>query len=355
MNKLFLAVAIAFIVSCTSGKPESKTVREKESLQFMEVTLTSPTSNSLRGISVLDDDNAWLSGAKGTILMTTDAGQNWQLLTSPDNDSLDFRSIHAFDANTAIVASAGFPSRIYKTSNAGETWNLVYENSDSAAFINSIAFRNDQSGIALGDQLNGRHLMLQTNDAGDSWTLIDSSFIPKPLTVENAFAASGSCIALLNDDYFIGFGGEKSRIFSSLNNNDWQATPTPMKAGLPSQGIYSIASGAELLMAVGGDYTTPDSSHSPIYSNDTGKTWHKSSGKLSGYRSVVDYAEQAKTWVAAGTNGIDVSTDKGKSWRKMSDQDINTLRFAPNSTRAFAASKNGELFILDVKLTLKKY
>jgi len=334
-------------ISCVK-KQHKKDVELKVEL----INQVSPTTKSLRGISVLDSETAFMSGAGGTILKTADGGVNWMQLNAPDNDSLDYRSIYAFSKNTAIIVSAGFPARVYKTSNSGKSWNLVYENNDSAAFLNSIAFKNEKEGIIMGDQLKGRHVILRTGNGGETWKRIDSIDVPKPLRVENAFAASGSCIAISKTGrFFIGFGGENTRIFSSVNGYKWKAKTTPMVHGTASRGIYSIAaSGKGQIMAVGGDYTYPDSSYFPIISLTNGKSWVNTKAKASGYRSVIDYSQKNNVWLTGGTNGIDLSQDHGKNWSKISNYNINTLQFAPNSSRAFAGNSKGEIVIIEVSI-----
>ncbi len=346
MNKnyfrfLYLIAIIAFS-ACNTPKASDSTFNN---LKIEIEDIESPTGNSIRGISAVDSNIIWLSGSKGTILKSTNGGLNWEQLEAPDNDSLDFRSVLAFSASSAIIVSAGFPARAYRTKDGGSTWNLVYENKDSAAFMNSIAFKNEREGIIMGDQLKGRHLILRTGDGGETWKRIDSVDVPKPLKVENAFAASGSCIAVSKSGrFFIGFGGEETRIFSSVNGYKWKAKTTPFFHGEPTNGIYSIAaSGSGKIMGVGGDYTQVDSSRFPIISTTDGKSWVKTKGKTGGFRSIVDYSAKGKFWVCGGTNGLEMSTDDGKSWTKFSFQNINTLRFLPKTTTAIGASSKGEI------------
>lgn len=355
MKAIIYFLPFLSLFACQNPKEETIQTSEEIELEVDIRKLNSPVQSSLRGISVLSEEVAWLSGAKGSILMTMDGGNNWAKIPAPDRDSLDFRSVHAFSEMEAIIVSAGFPARVYKTLNAGKSWGLMYENMDSAAFMNSIAFKNEKEGIIMGDQLNGRHLILKTADGGNSWERLDSVNVPKPLKVENAFAASGSCITISESGkYVIGFGGEQTRIFKSDDGNQWNAISTPMYHGSPSSGIYSIASSGEgQIMAVGGDYTLADSSHYPIISVDNGESWIETKGQVSGYRSVIAYSQKEKVWLTGGTNGMDLSYDHGDTWSNISDANVNTLRFAPNSSKAYAGTSEGEILLIDISVQFK--
>src|SRR5690242_19761850 len=89
---------------------------------------TSNTSASLRGVSVVNANVVWASGTGGTFLRTTDGGVTWQPGTVAGAEKLDFRDVHAVDANTAYLLSIGNGnnSRIYKTTDAGKNWSLQY-------------------------------------------------------------------------------------------------------------------------------------------------------------------------------------------------------------------------------------
>lgn len=348
--------SILLLFSCNSNIKKEVSQEQDTELNISIKRLNSPVSSSIRGISCLDSTTIWLSGAKGTIIRSLDGGDTWKQLAPPDNDSLDFRDVEAFSKDEAIIASAGYPSRVYRTVNGGENWSLVHENKDSAAFMNSIAFKSQYEGFILGDQLNGRHLILHSEDKGVSWKRIDSADVPKPLPIENGFAASGSCIAInKNGNLFIGLGGEQTRVFSSLNGLKWSATTTPMIHGNNgASGIYSIAHGNNMLIAVGGNYSLPDSTHFPIISTNNGKSWTHTKGEVKGYRSIVDYSEKENLWVCGGTNGLDLSTDNGGTWEMFSTENINTLQFLPHTSRAIVANSKGNILILDFHLTIKE-
>ncbi|MEQ8908221.1 MAG: YCF48-related protein [Vicingaceae bacterium] len=339
-----ILLLLCFVFACQNSKIDKHSTDVKIEEQ------NSPTNESIRGISVIDSNVVWLSGSGGTILQTENGGKEWKLIPAPDQDSLDFRDIHAFSAQEAIVVSAGFPARVYRTEDAGKHWNLVYENKDSSAFMNSIHFRNHEQGIIFGDQLSGCHLVLQTLNKGKSWKRISCENLPKPLKVENGFAASGSCITSTSKGkYIIGLGGEKSRVFTSPKGNVWQANVTTLGGGSQSRGIYSIASGSGLVIALGGDYTKVDSTYSVSISKNQGKSWTKG-GEVSGYRSAIDYSPLLDAWLAVGSNGVDLSEDGGQYWEKAAELDLNTIQFDHFSKYAWAAGSDGSLYKLSIKI-----
>ena len=139
----------------------------------------SNTSADLRGIHSLGNGIAWASGSEGTILRTTDNGQHWQhCAIPPAAEHLDLRGIQAFDAQTAIVLSSGKGdlSRLYKTTDACQTWTLIFTNPDQEGFWDTIQFTSSHHGFLLGDPVTRQgeqsaHVFLEeTSDGGLTWT-----------------------------------------------------------------------------------------------------------------------------------------------------------------------------------------
>ena len=115
-----------------------------------------PTTASLRGLSVVSEQVAWASGSAGTVLRTTDGGATWTKRSVPQADSLDFRSLQALSAEEAFVLSAGAPALLYHTIDGGTTWQLRYENRRPGIFFDALAFWDTTHGIAMSDPVNGQ-------------------------------------------------------------------------------------------------------------------------------------------------------------------------------------------------------
>jgi hypothetical protein len=75
---------------------------------------------------------------------------------------------------------------------------------------------------------------------------------------------------------------------------------------------------------VGGNYEKPnEAKNSLAFTSDGGETWKPGPG-LAGYRSGVVYVDK-KTIIAVGTNGTDMSTDGGETWRRIGTEDLNAV------------------------------
>lgn len=312
----------------------------------------SHTTASLRGLSVLSDEVAWASGSDGTYLITKDGGKNWQAAKVPDADTLDFRSVQAFSENEALLLSAGQPARIYRTTNGGKNWKQVYSDETGKAFFDAFAFWNGQEGLAMSDPVNGYFLLLKTTDGGQTWQSIPQKNMPAAKDGEAGFAASGSgMVAMQNKLALFGTGGTDVRIFRSTNGgNSWQVIDPPLRAETNSTGIYSIAmKDTSNGIAVGGDYTRPDAiSNHLLITGDGGLNWERIDGSgLGGYRSGAAYVPgRQNTYLAVGTNGMDISHDGGRSWEPLSETGMHAIRMAPSGRTGWATGANGRIIKL---------
>ena len=70
---------------------------------------------SLRGLSVVDNSIAWVSGSKGWTALSRDGGLTWEWKQIKGYENLDFRDIEGFSDTKAIIVSAGTPAVILLT------------------------------------------------------------------------------------------------------------------------------------------------------------------------------------------------------------------------------------------------
>ena len=298
------------------------------------VTRTTVTTAELRGLSVVSDRVVWASGQRGTVARTTDGGDSWQVDTVPGATALDFRSIHAFDDRTAIVASAGEAekglAKIYVTRDGGKSWTLAYSTDTKGMFFDALAFWSPTEGLALSDPVNGRFVLPSTRDGGATW-FRDSVRGPATIPGEAAFAASNGSVVALSPTVWIGTGGGgKARVLRSTDRGaTWTIADVPVHAEGQAAGIFAIAFADQRTgIAVGGDYTKPRlAARSVALTINGGRSWRPATRPPAAYLSSVAYAGSAERVVATGLAGTFVSADRGDTWVQVDSIPMNTVRF----------------------------
>lgn len=286
------------------------------------------TTASFRGLAVVNDKIVWASGTGGTVIRTVDGGKTWKVMTVPQAEKLDFRDIEAFDASTAYILSIGTDdnSRIYKTTDGGETWRLQFKNEQAGAFYDAIACWDRDNCIAMSDPVGGYYILIRTTD-GEKWQPIGNKQMPTAAEGEAAFAASGTClIAQGKANVFLVSGGRDARVFRSADRGlTWSVARAPIISGTSGSGIFSIAMlDANNGVIVGGNYEKPDENKGILaFTSDGGATWTAGKG-LNGYRSAVTYIDR-RTIIAVGTNGSDLSTDGGRTWKSLDKENYNAV------------------------------
>ncbi len=310
----------------------------------------SGTTAGLRGIHAAGGGVAWASGTNGTVLRTEDGGYEWQSCAMPPGaEKLDFRGIWAWDDNTAIVMSSGTgdASRLYKTTDGCSHWTLLFTNPDKDGFWDAVLFVDQTRGFLLGDLVNGRFSFFTTGDGGVTWQKSNAPRLKAVHGASGVFAASNSAlVGGTHESLLFGTGG--GVIYRGLRfagtvldapsetgpkvTEVWTTYMSPLARGNASSGIFSMGSGEvaaggrQLLVAAGGDYEKPsEPARTAAWSADGGKTWTAATKPPHGFRSAVAWDADAKAWIAAGTNGSDISYDDGKTWTSLDDGNWNAL------------------------------
>lgn len=299
---------------------------------------TSGIDTNLRGVSAVRISHSksppstttmvWASGSNGVILQSRDAGAHWKQLTVRGGETLDFRSIQAFDEKIAYVMSSGEgeKSRIYKTFDGGENWKLQYTDKRGSFFLDAMVCISTKQCYAMSDPVDGKFLLLATRD-GEHWDELPRDHMPAALPAEGAFAASGTCLAIYDRrEIYFATGGPAARVFHSPDlGGTWTVVDTPIASGNASSGNFSITRRGDSMILVGGDYKDVNrSDRTAAYSLDRGATWTLAATPPHGFRSAVVFVE-GKLLVAVGTGGEDISRDQGAHWTSTGSLDLNAL------------------------------
>ncbi len=293
----------------------------------------------LRGISAVDADVAWASGAKGTVLRTRDGGRHWERVAVAGAGELDFRDIEAFDADTAVVLAIGpgEASRVYRTDDGGATWRLALQNADPRAFFDCMVFDGPR-GWLLGDPVESRFQVYASSNGGRDWALLPEG--PHAVDGEAAFAASGTCIARAGTTLAVATGGTQSQVHLRRDGGaGWTRIASGFEAGAESKGVFSLAPIAHSgdFIAVGGDFRAEGAPAAAARVVATGvqvaprgagegdaalepaadaRFKARSLPATPGYRSGVACATAATTCIAVGPSGVDIWD--GTAWKPVS-------------------------------------
>ncbi len=304
--------------------------------------------SSFRGLSIVDNNVAWISGSKGYVGRTADGGITWSFNQVKEFESADFRSIYAFDDQKAIIANVGSPAKILITTDAGKNWQTVYTNSHPDAFLDGVDFWDAEKGIIYGDPIDGRMLILITNDGGQNW--VDVKEPPLLEKGEASFAASGTGIRCTSEhEVIITTGGLVSRLWISKNNGEsWASVSTPIVQGKNTTGTFSFTQQDNILTIVGGDFQNESlNTNHNFYSKDHGKNWSTPIRPIRGYRECVESIGNS-ILMATGPSGTDISFDNGVTWKRLSDEKgLHVIRKARKGSRVITAGSNGQLFLIE--------
>ncbi|MDQ6763092.1 MAG: oxidoreductase [Bacteroidota bacterium] len=302
--------------------------------------LSAGTNSSIRGLSVVDDRIVWVSGNNGMVGRSLDSGNTWKWIQVKGFEKTDFRDIEAFDETQAVIMGVDEPAYILRTIDGGENWKIVYENRTKGMFLDAMEFWNIQSGIVIGDPIDGKFFIARTFDGGEIWRSIPKKNYPVADNGEACFAASGTNVRKLgNDAACFVTGGLHSRLFIRDKKID-----LPILQGKETTGANSVAiKNKKTFIVVGGDFSTPESSNKNcVITKDGGKNWSYPSIPPHGYRSCVEYLEKNK-WITCGLTGVDVSNDNGHTWTSISSESFHVCRKAKKGKSVFLAGGKGNI------------
>ncbi len=345
--------------------------------------VTSASYGILTNVFFLNENTGWMVGNKGTILKTTDGGNNW---VTPLNQELSIPntlySVHFINANTGFFG--GTKNLLFKTTNGGNTVDTVSFPANSKAAIKAIYFIDENKGWVLSSE-SKKAKLYHTSDGGSNWTI--------QITEDNSDLES---MHFLSETKAICVGGVKNAlaIYSTNDGINWTKSQMPSftvsyskldlhdifimnetNAFIVGYGTSSVGLQPSILLkstdggltwnfqdqnennkvytnlygvtfkndteglAIGGDATN---GYVIYKTTDGGTNWQNSPFPF-GFTPKSVYSINNKVWVAGSSGGSAFSSDFGNSWILTTDIPASTL-FAiqfVNNNIAYAGGYGG--------------
>ncbi len=299
------------------------------------------SDNALKGIWAIDSDNLWVVGQHGTILHSTNGGEDWVQITTDYND--DFSSVIFLDANIGFIT--GTPryddyAFFLKTEDAGVSWSRTHLPSGSGQIAFDLDFYYSGSThkytiFATG----GLGYIWKSTDLGNTWDILAGG------CGNGNFNAC--CIVDENTGWFVGTPStaEDITIMNTLdggglftvqiNPNDIKLTDvcfinsnTGIAVGLENQILFTDDGGVNwtnkmnLLyhswwsceMKSSGKAWAVGKSGKAVYSLDYGSTWSEQVTNQTSNLWNVHFINENEGWILGGgigANGLILHTTSG--------------------------------------------
>lgn len=317
--------------ACAPGRPAEPTP-----VVVQRTEQASGTTALLIAVSAVDDRIAWASGTQGTWVRTTDGGTTWRTGRVPGADSLQFRDVHAVDSNTALLLSIGNGSQsgVHRTRDGGRTWARLHTNPDSAGFYDCFAFWDHARGVLIGDAVEGRMVVLTTDDGGEHWRRVSAAALPPAQRGEGSFAASGTCVTTRSGGHgwIVMNAGAVSRLLRTRDHGRTWALETLPITAREGSGAQSVAfRDASHGMVLGGGYQARPGDVLVATTRDGGATWTPRASppfRVGTWGGVIVPGARVPTVVAVGPNGAAWSRDDGASWVPIDTSNYWSVGFA---------------------------
>ena len=274
-------------------------------------------SDNLVDIYFLDNQYGWIIGSSGTLIRTTNGGDDWSINTIPYQG---LSAIQFVNENTGwIVGSNGL---IINSTDGGDTW--TGQEGGQNYYLDDLHFFNKLEGLICGGaDAIGDPRMLRTTNSGSDWNEISINIIIDPRLLSIYFI-----------DSTIGWTtGMWGYYFKTTNAGISWNNMTPPFPG--NKFFYSIYFIDDSIGISGGDDNAGTGNYGGIIyrTEDGGKSWKNVFGLPYSTFFSIAYCVRSKSIYAAGNYGqgyrvgvIYKSTDKGDNWSPVQIPDTKTLK-----------------------------
>jgi photosystem II stability/assembly factor-like uncharacterized protein len=300
--------------------------------QVYWINQQSPVTAWLYRVVFTDSLNGWACGDSGTVIHTSNGGENWvQQTTNVDYFVEDICFVNKRVGWGIANDFVYYKSYVMKTSNGGANWSLnPYP--DSTILLDAVYFLDSLNGYMGG--FNG--IILKTTNAGDNWNvmLVDSSLYYRFHIKSFRFFDSRIGVACGG---IMDFGGV---IWKTTDYGfHWTAF------AIAPEPIYDVLYlDSNNAFATGGDFEYGASFER------TSDNWDNHNYTALGFFGVgqsIAMRTPNEFWIPLGFSlGWAVSSDSARSWSMVVNPDSNGVYDAlfVDSTHGWAVGSNGKVY-----------
>ncbi|MBT8190235.1 MAG: hypothetical protein KJO29_07375, partial [Bacteroidia bacterium] len=202
----------------------------------------SNTMSTILGVHFIDQNTGWACGNNGTLLKTSNGGNNWESVEIPVSGNDLYEVLFLNDLLGWMVGTVG---NIWRTENGGLNWNKIQTNFQQD--LHDVDFINENFGWAVGNL--GK--IFHSNDGGLNWNEQASGTSVDLYGVEFISATEGWVVGLNGTVLYTENGGQNwtsqvSQTGEDLLAIDFNLTKTiGVAVGTNGKTIYTRNSGID--------------------------------------------------------------------------------------------------------------
>ena len=280
-------------------------------------------SSYIYAMSFATDSIGFLAGADGFLYKTINAGSSWNIITSLFG-SYDFKAIYFLNPNIGFVA--GLAGEIAKTTDGGSTWQLY---SPFYADVKATAFPDAATGYTIS-----YNSLFKTLDSGKTW-------IKLPLSPTNYFSNYFDKLQFSSRDSGFIVTSDPAKILRTTNGGQSWTSINPA--------YYSYTN------ATGLSFVNDSTGFMSLYSNgsylltktkDMGSTWKTlDSTHVGGEFYTRIHFLNEKTGYSLRNNQMYKTSDSGRTWvlqyTSANSTTLTVLNFVNEKTGIVGDDNNG--------------
>jgi len=266
-----------------------------------------PQETTLKDITKIPGtDNLITTGGGSTVMISSDAGETWQINHHPAGLDNNFVGECIYFLNSDIGFIGGANRTILKTVDGGNNWDTVYySGGPNWQCFRDIAFCNETTGFAVGDYTS----IKKTTDGGETWINLE---------VGNDFNLHQVEFCSETIGFIIGSSNEY--ILKTIDGgNSWQIINYP--TGLENLSLEEMQFVNETTGFVYCDAGYPNYDGAICKTSDSGITWVNVFDDPSAYSGSIDFIDDQHGIIGAGdgmySSKILLTENGGEDWTEI--------------------------------------